>query len=135
MLGSRIAAFAAGEKKYLAKKPCKNGHDPMRWTKSRQCVVCQRENYAKYIAKRPGWLREVNRRSRARRMGISAPTRPDPGVCEQCASAPSLHLDHDHDTGAFRGWLCRKCNTSIGALGDNIAGLERAIAYLKRAQQ
>jgi len=46
-----------------------------------------------------------------------------------------LRFDHDHVTGAFRGWLCGKCNTAIGKLGDDIAGVERALRYLKRAQQ
>jgi hypothetical protein len=44
-----------------------------------------------------------------------------------------LHLDHCHVTGSFRGWLCGKCNTGLGMLGDNIAGLKAAIAYLERA--
>ena len=40
-------------------------------------------------------------------------------------------FDHDHETQAFRGWLCKNCNTGLGKLGDNIAGLERALRYLK----
>jgi hypothetical protein len=43
-----------------------------------------------------------------------------------------LCLDHNHETGKFRGWLCDNCNTGIGKLGDTVEGLERAIAYLKR---
>jgi Recombination endonuclease VII len=43
-----------------------------------------------------------------------------------------LHLDHDHATGAFRGWLCMCCNTAIGKLGDTVEGLNRAVAYIER---
>lgn len=40
--------------------------------------------------------------------------------------------DHDHETGTMRGRLCIGCNTALGRLGDSIAGLERALAYLRR---
>lgn len=53
--------------------------------------------------------------------------------CDLCLStSQKLHFDHDHDTGKFRGWLCIKCNTSIGHLGDSVAGLQRAITYLQQ---
>jgi hypothetical protein len=45
-----------------------------------------------------------------------------------------LAVDHDHETGQVRGLLCRRCNTAIGFLGDDVAGLWRAIDYLTRAQ-
>lgn len=40
------------------------------------------------------------------------------------------HVDHDHVTGKVRGILCRTCNTALGALGDNIAGVTLALNYL-----
>ena len=43
-------------------------------------------------------------------------------------------VDHDHDTGVIRGLLCVRCNVGIGALGDSVAGLRRALAYLERTQ-
>jgi hypothetical protein len=46
-----------------------------------------------------------------------------------------LHLDHDHSTGEFRGWLCAKCNTGLGLLGDSIEQLEMRLAYLKRSRR
>jgi hypothetical protein len=41
-------------------------------------------------------------------------------------------LDHCHDTGKFRGWLCQSCNTGIGALGDDHKIVEKALEYLKK---
>jgi hypothetical protein len=29
-----------------------------------------------------------------------------------------FHLDHDHMTGAFRGWVCNACNNGSGLI-DN----------------
>ena len=34
-----------------------------------------------------------------------------------------LHIDHDHDTGKFRGMLCGNCNSAIGLLGDDIENI------------
>jgi len=44
----------------------------------------------------------------------------------------SLFLDHNHNTGKVRGLLCRKCNSGIGLLGDNMAILKKAISYLEK---
>jgi hypothetical protein len=41
-------------------------------------------------------------------------------------------MDHDHGTGAFRGWLCTPCNAGIGLLGDNAEGVRRALQYLSK---
>lgn len=43
-----------------------------------------------------------------------------------------MSLDHCHHTGLFRGWLCGKCNTAIGKLGDTLEGVKRAVAYLEK---
>ena len=63
---------------------------------------------------------------------------PMPDHCECCGShkekyrGEKLHLDHDWDTHKFRGWLCGACNRGIGNLGDDIEGVLKALAYLKR---
>lgn len=41
-------------------------------------------------------------------------------------------VDHCHDTGRVRGMLCHGCNTALGKLGDNVAGLRRALEYLTK---
>jgi hypothetical protein len=72
-----------------------------------------------------------------RRKGFPTPTRPMPAICECCRRPPNgkgvLHLDHDHATGAFRGWLCYSCNQGIGLLGDTARKVAHAVAYLLRA--
>jgi hypothetical protein len=55
------------------------------------------------------------------------------GLCGICREKPPECVDHDHVTGMVRGLLCKWCNSNLGAFGDNIEGLERAIAYLKGA--
>lgn len=69
--------------------------------------------------------------------GMPPPTRVMPECCESCGGPPNgrgiLHLDHCYETGIFRGWLCFKCNSGIGNLGDSIEGLEKALVYLRQA--
>lgn len=42
------------------------------------------------------------------------------------------HVDHDHETGEFRGLLCRACNWLLGNARDEVKLLQRAIDYLKK---
>lgn len=76
-------------------------------------------------------------RNRTRKLrGYPKPDRPEPTNCECCGRKPSnkaLHLDHCHLTGAFRGWLCNRCNLGIGQLGDTENDLRNALRYLMKA--
>lgn len=53
-------------------------------------------------------------------------------ICKQPPSIKSLHIDHCHKTGTFRGLLCTRCNTGLGLFKDNISIIEEAINYLNR---
>jgi hypothetical protein len=149
---TRAAARAIGDPLYFTEKVCPHGHIAARYSTSRNCVECQRDalhgwyrrnkNAANHQArtwrqKNPERARFLNLRAIRKHLGFPEPTRPKPKNCELCnrdASAPGkMHLDHDHGTGKFRGWLCNRCNMSLGHLGDSIEGIERALDYLKRA--
>jgi len=49
--------------------------------------------------------------------------------CAICGGDPTC-VDHDHDTGKFRGMLCRHCNCSLGGFKDSPGLLQKAITYL-----
>ena len=64
------------------------------------------------------------------------------GGCAICGEPPKpgrfktrLCVDHDHSTGNVRGLLCDRHNAALGAFGDDLAGLTKAVEYLQRAQQ
>jgi len=58
------------------------------------------------------------------------------GGCAICGrpepEGGSLHVDHDHETGAVRGLLCFPCNQAIGAFEEDIEFLSAALGYLRR---
>jgi hypothetical protein len=57
------------------------------------------------------------------------------GLCDICGKPPAdkrLAVDHDHATGAFRGLICRKCNSAIGYFDDNPDLLRAAVRYFER---
>ena len=63
------------------------------------------------------------------------------GCCAICGAPQSKHsgarapkrleVDHNHATGRIRGLLCRRCNTALGLLEDNVGRLKTAISYLE----
>lgn len=62
------------------------------------------------------------------------------GVCAICGqpetgSFSRLSVDHDHRDNSIRGLLCAACNAGIGRLKDDPNLVERAAAYLRKAEE
>lgn len=53
-------------------------------------------------------------------------------ICEICNTKGRIVLDHNHQTGFFRGWLCSNCNLSLGLIKENIVTLGSMIRYLRK---
>jgi hypothetical protein len=86
---------------------------------------------------------EVKARERAghlrRKYGISheeyeALLHAQGGRCAICRREPnpkiSLHVDHDHETGAVRGLLCVRCNNGIALFDEDHEVLRDIAGYL-----
>ena len=111
---------------------------------TKKCYCCEKIKPVSHFSKDRGRYRHIckkckvdNTRS-ARRAHRTAPSKSK--VCDCCGIDPKertlgiLLMDHDHETGAFRGWICDLCNVGIGKLGDNLEGVMNAVNYLKRTK-
>ncbi|MCP3471434.1 endonuclease VII domain-containing protein [Bradyrhizobium sp. CCGUVB1N3] len=78
------------------------------------------------------------RRFYAKKLGfaecVEYPPPPTDSKCAICHRESPLALDHDHETGQFRGYICRDCNLGLGKLGDSIESIRRVLQYLERSQ-
>lgn len=125
---------------------CKRGHDPSYYKKMPNgppvCIMCKRENAAKYRVNVKGNPEYIIRR-RVERYGIDvdgykALIEKQNGRCPICGKKITLknsHIDHCHESGVVRGVLCISCNTGIGFFKDSIDVLGKAITYLERNRE
>ena len=59
------------------------------------------------------------------------------GSCHCCGALEQnmnrkLAMDHNHETGEFRGWLCNRCNRALGLLDDKEQGVVNLLSYIRR---
>lgn len=140
----RKEALEQGLSHYFTGKPCLRGHIAKRRTDNCACLECNNENVRKYQKRNPERAREATKKWRENNReryldsqrvgrGLPAPTRPDPKQCEICGKGQKTsYLDHCHETGKFRGWLCHRCNVGLGCFGDNLSGISAALDYMRR---
>jgi len=113
----------------------------------KRCTVCAQSLPLDHFSPHPAGALGVNPACKACRCAVGreqtrkrlerVATRPRPEHCE-CCGAPStarhtLHWDHNHATGLFRGWICHGCNSALGQVGDSVERLRKLIRYLERS--
>jgi hypothetical protein len=116
--------------------------------RSWQCRPCVRAAGRAWSAEHPEGRARLKLRSQAALFGLD----PDmievhfmahSGLCDICGRRADeantrvkrLSIDHDHDSGAFRGLLCGSCNTGLGSFRDDTKLLAGAIKYLIQAKK
>lgn len=52
-------------------------------------------------------------------------------ICKTRIELMDSAIDHNHDTGEFRGVLCKTCNRALGLFKDNPSILRSAASYLE----
>ena len=120
--------------------------------KRNKCKRCNTDLLAKWKTDHPveaEAIRQANRagqefRKAAKRLGLDPKEMEQRwsdhnGKCEICQRVPSkderrLHMDHDHVSGKFRGFLCNNCNAGIGRFLDSPSLLRAAAKYLEDRQ-
>jgi hypothetical protein len=87
------------------------------------------------LAQRYG--RHRQRLNSLRRYGVSEqdiPFQLEKTVCDCCGDPPDekgpLHIDHCHESGKFRGMICRSCNLAIGQCQESVERLESCKQYI-----
>jgi hypothetical protein len=129
--------------------PCPKGHT-LRLVRNRKCAVCKqasnhtdkvKEARLKWQRENPEVGRRAARKSMRKRAGVSKPTSESGHgqVCAICGllldesargyDAPAY--DHDHTTGEFRGWLCKRHNLGVAYFKDNPELFRKAADYLE----
>jgi hypothetical protein len=75
-----------------------------------------------------------NERQAQERYNLTA--RAKPNICDICGgNRGRIVFDHCHQRGHFRGWLCDRCNTTLGHVEDDVSLLMKMAAYLLRTRE
>lgn len=154
----KAAARIAGHPSYSTGKPCSQGHMSNRRTKDGGCIECARIHTKRFlqspkgIAYRRRWRAQPHVRERDNLASIKYGKLSRYGLtweehqsrlaaignkCQVCdkpfeerSRRNGACVDHCHDTGKVRGFLCHSCNRAIGLLKDDPDLLRKAAAYL-----
>lgn len=109
------------------------------------CNSCRYEEHRKWVASNPDRVQDYRNKDswtlakRCARRGITPEQLIDryerqEGCCAICKDGIELvdsAIDHNHETGEFRGVLCKQCNRALGMFKDNPAVLRNAVEYLE----
>lgn len=117
------------EKRALATKKWRESHPEVVRTTAKEWLNSNPEKRAEYLKRQK--LACVAKREKA--LG-----RKKPLACESCGDLESssdkgtrIVFDHNHETGAARGWICHNCNIAIGHVKDSVDRLRKLANYIE----
>jgi hypothetical protein len=110
-----------------------------------RCNTCLFGEHRKWVTKNPERVREYRDKDpwtltkRCARRGITPEELVDAFERQECSCAicrkditlMDSAIDHNHETGEFRGVLCKQCNRALGMFKDSPAILRSAVEYLE----
>lgn len=119
-----------GNMKHLFKSSC----NTCLFKKHRDWVESNQDRVEEYRSRDPWTLAK-----RCARRGITPEQLVDryerqEGCCAICKTEVALMesaIDHNHETGEFRGVLCKQCNRALGMFKDSTKTLRSAVEYLE----
>lgn len=89
----------------------------------------RRERYAENKLGRTLTNAERQQNYRDRHKGVSRRSAVT-GECAICHNVTALVIDHCHDSGHVRGFICHSCNSMLGFAYDSCDTLRAAIDYI-----
>ena len=110
-----------------------------------RCNTCLYKEHKRWAEQNPERIREYREKDswtlakRCARRGITPEQLIDAydrqeeccAICKKDVELIDSAIDHNHDTGEFRGVLCKQCNRALGMFRDSPEILQSAIDYLK----
>lgn len=109
------------------------------------CKKCLYEAHRSWTVKNPNRVQEYRNKDswtlakRCARRGITPEQLVDRyerqeeccAICKDGIELMDSAIDHNHETGEFRGVLCKQCNRALGMFGDSSVVLRNALEYLQ----
>lgn len=110
-----------------------------------RCNTCLYSEHRKWVEKNPDRVQDYRQKDswtlakRCSRRGITPEQLVDCyerqerccAICKDEIALIDSAIDHNHETGEFRGVLCRQCNRALGMFRDSVKILLSAVDYLK----
>ena len=137
------ACSMCGEQKPLSAYRSRGGSQT-HLLKSR-CNSCLYKEHRRWTEQNPERVREYRNKDswtlakRCARRGITPEQLIDTyerqeeccAICKIEIELMDSAIDHNHETGEFRGVLCRQCNRALGMFKDSPTILRNAVEYLE----
>jgi Recombination endonuclease VII len=115
----------------------KRRSDRKKWWENREENIEELRKYrAKHRAENPEYWAYASKKQKSYRIlqFEKAAGRPRPNKCEICCEVGQICFDHSHAGGHFRGWLCGKCNSTLGMARDSASLLRKLADYLDNTE-